>query len=224
MKNPITKLAVAAVIIIAVVLGLFEFVGTATTSGVVWAEVVKNVEASRGVIFRTRDTGSRDPNDDWPNGYRIFWRSAALSRMDTYRGGQIHRTVYLDYDAKTTVFVAHDARKYNKEAMNNQAPRGTGGWSDPQGLLNLALSAEHHALGQETIDGVLCEGIEAKGPDGSTGRIWVAVQTGYPVLVEIESVDAGGVRHTGTMDQFRWNVDLSAEGVEPEIPAGYEPL
>ncbi|GEM_PF-4741758 len=72
----------------------------------------------------------------------------------------------------------------------------------------------------ETIDGVLCEGIEAKGPDGSTGRIWVAVQTGYPVLVEIEGVDGS----TGTMDQFRWNVDLSAEGVEPEIPAGYEPL
>jgi len=26
------------------------------------------------------------------------------------------------------------------------------------------------------------------------------------------------------MDQFRWNVNLSAEGVEPEIPAGYESL
>jgi len=26
------------------------------------------------------------------------------------------------------------------------------------------------------------------------------------------------------MDQFQWNVDLSAQNVEPEIPTGYEPL
>ncbi|MCL5280331.1 MAG: hypothetical protein M1376_10540 [Planctomycetes bacterium] len=91
------------------------------------------------------------------------------------------------------------------------------------GLLNLALSVEHQALGQKTINGVLCEGIEAKGPDDSTRRIWVAVETRYPILVEIEGMK-GGIRTTGTLDQFRWNVDLSAEGVEPEIPAGYHPL
>ncbi len=49
------------------------------------------------------------------------------------------------------------------------------------------------------------------------------METGYRVLVEIEGTK-GGIRTTGTMDQFRWNVDLSAEGVEPEIPADYEPL
>jgi hypothetical protein len=220
MKSSITKLTAAAVIIVAVILGLFEFVGNESKSGMAWAQVAKNVEASRGVIFRARDTGSRDPNDDWPNGYRIFWRSAAVSRMDIYRGGQIHRTIYLNYDAKTTIGVFHDAKKYNKEALSDQTAHGDKGWSDPQGLLKLGLSLEHHALGQRTIDGVLCEGLEATGPDGSTGRVWVSVETGYPVLVEIEGVDGS----TGTMDQFRWNVDLSAEGVEPEIPAGYDPL
>jgi hypothetical protein len=220
MKSSITKLTAAAVIIVAVILGVFEFVGNESKSGVAWAQVAKNVEASRGVIFRARNTRSRDPNDDWPNGYRIFWRSASVSRMDIYRGGQIHRTIYLDYDAKTVLGVFHDAKKYNKEAMNDQTARGDKGWSDPQGLLNLGLSLEHHALGQKTIDGVLCEGIEGTGPDGSTGRVWVGVKTGYPVLVEIEGVDGS----TGTMDQFRWNVDLSAEGVEPIIPADYESL
>lgn len=220
MKNSIVKLGIAAVIIAVLGIGIVEFLGSGGTSGVVWAEVVKNVEASRGVIFRTRDTGSRDPNDDGPNGYRIFWRSQAVSRMDKYRCGQIYRTIYLDYDGKITIGVLHDAKKYSKEAMNDETMRGGRGWSDPRGLLKLALSVEHRNLGQKTIDGVLCEGIEGKGPDGSTGRMWVGVETGYPVLVEIEGVDGS----TGTMDQFRWNVDLAAEGVEPEIPAGYEPL
>ena len=223
MKNSIVKLGIAAVVVAVIGIGIAEFLGTGRTSGVVWAEVAKNVEASRGVIFRVRNTGTRDPNDDWPNGYTIFWRSAAVSRMDKYRGGHIYRVIYLDYSGKTTIGVLHDAKMYSKEAMNDQTAQGERGWSDPQGLLKLALSLEHRALGQKTIDGVLCEGIEATGPDNGTGRLWAAVETGYPVLVEIEGT-RGGIRTTGTMDQFRWNVDLSAEGVEPEIPAGYHPL
>jgi len=223
MKSPITKLSAAAVVIAVIVLGLFEILPTDSTSGVVWAEVIKKVEASRGVIFRARNTGSRDPNDDWPNGYTIFWRSAAVSRMDKYRSGRIHRSIYLDYDGKTTIGVLHDARMYSREPMSDQTAQGERGWSDPQGLLKLALSVEHRALGQRMIDGMLCEGIEATGPDGSTGQLWAAVETGYPVLVEIEATK-GDVRSTGSMDQFQWNVDLWAQGVEPEIPADYESL
>ncbi len=226
MKSSMVKLGIAAVIIAVLGIGIVEFLGTGSTSGVVWAEVAKKVEASPGVIFRARGTGSRDPNDDWPNGYTIFSRSAALSRMDKYRGGQIYRTIYTNLETKTLIGVLHDHKMYSKEALSDervQSARAQKGWTDPQGLLNLALSVEHHSLGQKTIDGVLCEGIEGTGPDGSTGRLWVGVKTGYPVLVEIEG-SKGGTRTTGTMDQFRWNVDLSAEGVEPEIPAGYDPL
>ncbi len=233
MKSPITKLAAAAVVITAVTLGLFEFVGDGGTSGVVWAEVAQKVEASSGVIFRSRGTGSRDPNDDWPNAYKITWRSAAVTRTDRYRDGQIRRTIYYNVDTKARISLAHDAKKYIKEAMSDaQVQRVRADkdrWTDTQGLVNCCLALKHHALGQETIDGVLCEGIETTDASGLpfksfTGRLWVAVETGYPVLVEIEAIDDGGIRHTSTLDQFQWNVDLSAEDVEPEIPADYEPL
>ena len=226
MKNSMVKLGIAAVIVAVLGIGVVEFLGTGRASGVVWAEVVKNMEASPSVIFRARGTGSRDPNSDWPKGYTVYWRSATLSRADWYRNGQIHRTIYTNLDTKTLTGVLHDRKMYTKEALSDervQSARAQKGWSDPQSLINMALSVEHRTLGQKTIDGVLCEGIEATGPDGSTGRIWVAVGTGYPVLVEIEGMK-GGIRTTGTMDQFRWNVDLLAEGIEPEIPAGYHPL
>jgi len=223
MKSSITKLAVAVIIVI-IGLGILTFIGTGSKSGLVWAEVARNVEASPGVIFRARGTGSRDPNDDWPNGYKITWRSAAITRTDNYRGGQIYRTIYLNYDAKTVIWVAHDAEKYNKEAMSDEqvqrAQADKERWTDPRSLLKLCLSLEHHELSPKTINGVLCEGIEATIPGGITGRMWIAVETGYPVLVEIEGVDGS----TGTMDQFQWNVDLSAGDIEPEIPASYESL
>ena len=52
MRSPVIKLAIAAAIIAAVILGLFEFIGRGNTSGVVWAEVAQKVQASQGVIFR----------------------------------------------------------------------------------------------------------------------------------------------------------------------------
>ena len=233
MKSHITKLAVAAAVIAVVALGLFEFIGTDSTSGVVWAEVAQKVEASTGVIFRSRGTGSRDPNDDWPNAYKITWRSAAVTRTDRYRDGQIYRTIYYNLDTKARISLAHDAKKYFKGAMSDaqvqRAQADKTRWTDPSGLVNCCLARKHHALGQKTIDGVLCEGIETT--DSSdlpfksfAGRLWVSVETGYPVLVEIEAIDDGGIRHTSTLEQFQWNVDLSAGNVEPEIPADYEPL
>ncbi len=233
MKNPITKLAVAAAVIAVVALGLFEFIGTDSTSGVVWAEVAQKVQASTGVIFRSRGTGSRDPNDDWPNAYKITWRSAAVTRTDRYRDGQTRRTIYYNLDTKAKILLAHDAKKYIKEPMSDaqvqRAQADKDRWTDARGLVNLCMARKHHVLGQKTIDGVLCEGIETT--DSSdlpfksfAGRLWVSVETGYPVLLEIEAIDDGGIRHTTTLDQFQWDVDLSAEDVEPEIPTDYEPL
>jgi hypothetical protein len=227
MRSPLVKLGVAAALIAVVGVGIMEFIGTGSQSGVVWAQVAKNVEASQGVIFRTRDTGSRDPKDDWPNAYKITWRSATLNRGDRYRNGQIYRTSHTNLDTMTMLMVDHDRKTYNKQTLSEEILRQVQekgwGWSDPQGLVNKVLSLEHRALGQKTIDGVLCEGIEATTPDGGTAQLWVAVEIGYPVFVEIEGTK-GGIRSTTTWDQFRWNVDLPAEGIEPEIPAGYNPL
>ncbi len=227
MRNPMVKLGIAAAIIAVVGVGIMELIGTGSQSGVVWAQVAKNVEASRGVIFRTRETGARDPKDDWPNAYKITWRSATLNRGDRYRNGQIYRTIYTNLDTKTMLVVDHDRQTYHKLDLSEEILRKFGeegwGWSDPRALVNKVLSLEHRGLGQKTIDGVLCEGIEATTPDAGTAQLWVAVETGYPVLMEIEGTK-GGIRTTGTLDQFRWNVDLPAEGIEPEIPAGYGPL
>ena len=233
MKSPITKLAAAAAIVVLVVLGLLEFIGDGGTSGVVWAEVARNVEASRGVIFRTRGTGSRDPNDDWPDSYMITWRCPAITRTDRYRGGKIWRTIYYNLDTKTVIGVLHDAQRYSREAMSDErvqrARADKDRWSTPQSLISHLLALKHHSLDQKMIDGVLCEGIETTDASGLpfksfTARGWVSVETGYPVLGQVEVVDDAGIRRTTTLDQFQWNVDLSIEDVEPEIPADYESL
>jgi len=142
-------------------------------------------------------------------------------------------TIYYNLDTKVMISLAHDHKRYMKETMSDErvqrARVDRDRWTDPQGLINCCLALEHHALDPKMIAGVLCEGIETTDASGLPfksfkGRLWANVETGYPVLVEIEAIDDGDIRHTSTLDQFKWNVDLSAEDVEPEIPADYEPL
>jgi hypothetical protein len=234
MKNPITKLAIAAMIIVAVVLGLFEFADTGGTSSVVWAEVARKVEASPGVSFRLRETGLKNPNKDWPRGYTVVRRFPTLSRTDWYRADRLSRTVFIDWQARTATWLSHDARVYSKKTLMNEDVRtDKDKWTDPQALLSLLLPRECRELGRKTIDGVLCEGVETTDSSGLdwnfpvesfSARLWVSVETVYPLLLEVEMIggDDGSIRQTSTLDQFQWNLDFEESGIEPEIPSTYE--
>ena len=223
-----------AAIIIAVVLGLFEFISTDTGSGVVWAEVARKVEASLGVSFRVRETGSGKPNRDWPQGYSIVRRFSTFSCTDWYQADQIRRTVFIDWEARTAIWLKHDAKVFSKKTLTDELIRTPEeAWTDPQALIGLLLSREYRELGRKTVDGVVCEGMETTDASGwrsnfqiksFVGRMWVSVETGYPVLLEAEvsAGEDGNLHLTSMADQFQWKVDFAKSKIEPEIPSDYE--
>ena len=239
MKSPIVKSAAATVIIALVVLGLFEFIGTENTSGVVWAEVARKVEASRGLIFRCRDSIPSNEND-----YSIAYTSSTYCRKDFYKDGQIIRTGYVDFTASDTdtlidVFHMHKLHVTTtyKKSENGLFLEWRNDWTNPGFLVQRILSSEHSKLGQKTIEGVLCEGIETTDPayigplPGEVKnlqvefRLWVGAETGYPV--QYESKMSG--EHEGeewesesVTDQFQWDVELDPGIFEPNIPPDYE--
>ena len=228
MKSPITKLAAAAVIITSITLGLFEFIGTGSTSGVVWAEVARKVQASRGIIFRSKDI-AQDWRDD-AHDYTMNYFSSTHARLDSYKGDQIIQTIYDDCNTKTVSLVDHGHKSYVKMTVEQMEQHSL---NDPKSMVQRFLSHEHRELGPKTVEGVLCEGIETtdpafdmSGPDYPTdsvmARIWVSVETGYPVWIEIEIVrNNGEIRIGGVRDQFQWDVELDESMFEPNIPTGY---
>jgi outer membrane lipoprotein-sorting protein len=231
MKSPITKLAAAAVVITVVALGLFEFIGTGSTSGVVWAEVAQKVQASRGVIFRRAGTSSdmsREYRKDEAD-YSILYNSPRYSRRDDYKGDQIYKTFYNDFNTKTLILVDHGHKSYVK--MTFEKMEQDDFLTNPKSFVQRFLSHEHKELGQKTVEGVLCEGIETTDPaffgtdhpvDSLMARVWVSVETGYPVQFEYEVVRySGQIRLADVVDQFQWDVELDESMFEPNIPADY---
>ncbi|HIJ67863.1 MAG TPA: hypothetical protein HPP51_06210 [Planctomycetes bacterium] len=242
MKNPTVKLAAAAVIIALVVLGLFEFIGTENSSGVVWANVVRKVEASQGSVVRCRETSSFLPSD--PTDYSIAHTTPRYSRKDFYTAGQITHTHYSDFsdsDIVTFTGVYHKHKHYIFGTYPNSKDEvfleQHEDWTNPRYLVQRILSCEHRELEQKTIEGVLCEGLETTDPavygpiPGSVTlldvqmQLWVNVETQYPVMFEWKvSAEAEGeaaVESEGVMNQFQWDVELDESMFEPEIPADY---
>jgi len=239
MKSRIVKLAAAAVIIALVVLGLFEFSGTDSTSGVVWADVVRKLEASRGLIVRCTDSTASSEDD-----YSIAYTSPRYCRRDFYKNGQIIRTGYVDFtasDTDTLIDVFH-IKKFcltttYKKSENGLFLEWRDDWTNPGFLVQAILSAEHNKLGQKTIEGVLCEGIETTDPAcfgplpeqvnnlKAEFRLWVSAETKYPVLYEskMSGEYKGEMDESESVtDQFQWDVELDPGIFEPNIPPDYE--
>lgn len=231
MKNSITKLAIAAAIIVAVVLGLPEFIGGDGGSGVVWAEVAERLEASEGVIYRV--TLSHSTLGDNAPDYSMSYLSATRSRQDAYKGDEVTQSIYCDFENETVTWVGHEMKRYSQQTMDEQTRREQhGAWSNPTKWVQEFLSRDYTELGQKTIDSELCDGIEITDPTFATAtfavetlvaRVWVSMETGYPVLLEGE-MSGGGIRIGGKLDQFQWDAELDASLFKLNVPADYKEI
>ncbi len=236
MKSPIVKLAAAAVIIVLVVLGLFEFIGTENTSGVVWAEVARKVQSSRGVVYREKGSSTEYKYPKGP-GYNIIYLVPKYYRSDGYNGeGELWISMYDNRETGIRIVLLHGQKGYVREkmTMTEAGDQKHADTIDPRKWVQKFMSCKYSKLGQKTIDGVLSEGIETTDLtlvggavnhlqiDSFVARLWVSVETGYPVLLKGEFTG----QHSGNMviDQFQWDVELDPSVFEPNIPPDYEQM
>lgn len=231
MKNPIIKIAAAAVIIIAIVFGLFGLTNTGSTSGVIWAEVAEKIEASNGYTFRTRQVQTVNGLSPREMNSTTHYSPAYGLKVDSCPGEENQTTTYINFADKTRIMLIHRNRKYTQDSLPEDIIPQDQGQFSPKDIVAKFLTGEYKELGQQTIDGILAEGIEIDNPPGGqgnfspdrcTGQLWVSVETGYPVKLEMDVVaNDGNVRIEMTVDQFEWNVELNPSVFEVDIPSDF---
>ena len=232
MKSPITKLAAAAVIIVAGLVGITQLGGSATS--VAWGEVAKNVGEVHAFVSRERETKLDAVGNETSESYKMQYFSSKYGfRLDSYRDGEVAIQTYLLPVEKAIVSVVHPMKKYDRRQLPESEIKLMEQFGVRE-LVKMYLSTEYKELGRDTIEGVEVEGIEVNDPkvvgsnvpiDGLVARLWVDVETRLPVLLEGEVTGNGGALHTKTViDKFQWNVELDASDFEPNIPADYESM
>jgi hypothetical protein len=208
-------------------MGIKQLGGKGTS--VVWGEVAEKMQANQGLIYRENHLSETDEAV-----YFMYYDCPTHGRTDFYKQGQIVRSIYSNYSTRDFLVIQYDDKCYfnhpmdEKDIQDHQRQMHLNDW------IEAISSRQHTNLGQKTIEGVLCEGIETKyaifgdenSPvEDSAHRIWVNVKTGYPVLCEVGTIGVDGKLQVEiVLDQFQWDVELDTSVFEPDIPPDYEQM
>lgn len=229
MKRSLVRFGIAAAVVVAVLIGLNQLGGSST--GVAWGEVARKVQASRGVIYRER-RGPERPQSD--SDRAITYLSATHYRGDSFLKGEPWISMYDDRAAGKRVVLLHAQKGYVLEdiKLTDEGNRKHANYQDPAWWVQKFLTCKYTKLKPKEIDGALCEGIETtdlailEAPEPKVtslvARLWVSVETGYPVLFEGDF--NGPEKNYTVFDQFQWDVAIGPSIFEPNIPAGYEQM
>jgi len=229
MKSPITKLAAAAVIIVAVILGLTFTTGGPDIAGVAWAEVIEKVEQISALTFDMTTEISYSENNKLTIRSENYVAGDYGTKSSLYTNGELFVIKYRLPRKKVAYQMRPKDKTYIRiDLSDRQAAKGQD-TDDPRTWLKMILSGDYTELGRDNIDGVDVEGIECNRPEvtGEDGvmRLWVDVETNLPVRIELEKLgmEGGQMRpHKFVMDNFQWDVELDASIFEPDIQDDYE--
>jgi outer membrane lipoprotein-sorting protein len=232
MVSPITKLAAAAVVILAGLLGLNILSGP-HSHGVAWARIPDHVKAIDTFMFRltigVHGKNGASVSDEHTGQFTFYLSEQHGFRMDI-RGDGTVVSWYVPPESDTITMVVPGEKKWSKSPLppeqRGQMPEE---YQDPAEYIKRFMARPYQELGRSVIDGVEVEGIEVTDPptDGGTlengiGRMWVDVQTELPVRIEIEG-KADGMAVQWLME-FKWSAAVDPAVFEPNIPSDYTPL
>ena len=229
MKSKITKLAAAAVIIVAVILGLTITDGPKIAS-VAWAEVIEKVEQIPALTFDMTTEISYPGNKTLSIQSENYVAGDYGTKSSLYMNGEVFVVKYRLPNKNLAYIIRPKDKTYMRiDLSDEQAAKGQDP-DDPRTWLKIILSGDYTKLGRDNINGAAVEGIECNRPE-MTGdengimRLWVGVETNLPVRIEVEKLgmEAGQMRpHKFVMENFQWNVELDESVLEPNIPNDYK--
>ncbi|NIP26852.1 MAG: hypothetical protein GWN67_21510 [Phycisphaerae bacterium] len=241
MKSRFTKLAAAAVIIIAILAGLPLFNNGGQSDAL--AEVLKQVEKVHAFVFKMKMTVSGIMMPGTPAGTMEQEATITISTdqgmktemtmTDPNSGEQTTQIMYVLPEEKAVYMIMPELKKYVRMELTEELlARMKTQNNDPREMIRQMEGTEYTELGPSVIGGVEVEGFETTDPaflGGMMGgdvkvTIWVDSATLLPVLFEMDISMGEQMRMKGSMYDFEWDVTVAAEEFVPVIPDDFEPL
>jgi hypothetical protein len=223
------KFAAAAAVIVAIVAGA-NLLDRSGGSNMVWADMILQVEEAQDFICRIIQTNTADPRGEVE---MIEYRSKEYGlRADIYRDGKLRAAMYMKPESNILYTIVHRDNTYALAELSEEQRKEMMDDSGAHGIVKFFRSFDFEEIGRKTFDGVVTSGIEIVDPaplqavmDESILRLWVDVETNWPVRIEFEMTAKGGdVRIERIMDDFHWNPKLTKDDFEFEIPEDYQLL
>jgi hypothetical protein len=234
MRNPMTKWAVAAAVIVACLVVLPFRKGTG--SGVALADVLTRLGQVTAYVYQMRSTvtsqvGGQTVNSETESTILSSheYGEKMTMEMRVAGSGQATRSeMYMLPQKKVWYTVMPDQKKYMRldydESMMQRQQKQN---NDPRALVEMILRCKYRSLGRSVVDGVEVEGFETTDPNYLSGmfgqadvKMWVDVKTQLPVRSE-QDVVTDQMKMRLVSYRFQWNVPASEADFEPALSADY---
>ncbi len=238
MKNRITKLAAAAVIIIAILAGL-PLINNGG-SGIALAQVLEKVQQTRAYMYtmEMKITGKLMPgvettilathSDDY--GVKWYWDST-----DPNTGKTMTQQIYLLPEKKMAITIIPEKKQYIRTPFDDELlARMKKQNNDPREMIKQIMKCEYTELGRSVIDGVEVQGFRTTDPAfiGAIGgdstsiefTLWVDVENWLPFRSETDLKSGEQMQMTSATYDYRWNVPVQASDFDPVIPEDFKPF
>jgi len=212
MKSPITRIAAAAVIIIAVLIGLNYFGDSVSITSTAYAEIVERLHNARTLTYVVETTTSIEGMLSMrmeiafkePGYMRMSAPGGFVSIVDSIQGKGITvlppRKQFIEIEMSN---LQNDPAQQNIDVIER--------------LRSLPERADEE-LGTREMDGRVVQGYRIT-EEGLINTVWIDIQTRDLVLVEMEFVNAPGM--SGTMSDFQFDVELDDSLFDLTPPEGY---
>jgi hypothetical protein len=251
MRNPLTKVAVAAVVIIACLIGLSLW--RTTGSGIALADVLARMEQVKAYrsttsaqFWSTKVTGE-EPNKPynfkeahytWLTSKEYGGKSTD-GELDPNGGWSKTAEYYCLPPKRTYIDIWPKQKRYRRTEFDDRWAEQFHFQDSPDSLLKRILKYKYESLGRSTIDGIEVEGFRTTDPNhvidiinrGESEiqadiKIWVDVKTQLPVRYDSMYVLFYPKENKKKYEHFvkhdfQWDVPVTAADFEPVIPEDY---
>jgi hypothetical protein len=233
MKNPITKLAAAAVIIVAVWIGL-SIIGIGPGGGVALAEVLDTIEKVRAFTYQMKMNIANVPGMPAERPLDLEVEIVAAKgigmRLTAEASNRFVSETCVVLDERAIITLRPGQKKYTRIRLTDEIldkmQRENG---DPRVIVRQFTENEYTKLGRSIVDGVEVEGFESNDPNifdkilgNVVGRLWINPDTKLPVRIDIESVGENGEKlMVMNVYDFKWDVEVEPDFFRPTIPDDY---
>jgi hypothetical protein len=237
MRNPIIRIAAAAVVVIACGIGLSLW--RTTGSGIALADVLAHIEQVKAFRYKwssttTGEYGDKPIKDETHVTVLTSQEhgSKSISEESDPNGRVSIQEFYWLPQKRTSISIWPQKKKYSRIEFDDAwAERIEKSYNDPRWTLKRILVCKHESLGRSNVDGVELEGFQTTDPNyamdfGATQvdvKIWVDVKTELPVRSE-DDVVFDRMRVQITTHDYRWDVPVDAAEFDPVIPKDYAPV
>jgi len=205
MRSKITQLAAAAVIIIAVLIGVSPFLGGTVT----FADVIQPILNARTVVFDfiVGDEETSPVMHEIVVGTRIRRTISNIPNMTQILDLESAKILALDTEAKTATYI-------DIKGQLQEMTRSYIGFVRKV-LMELKDSPNVKELGEQEIDGQKAIGFSGRGPNEEVS-IWADPKTAVPIRVELRLGQLIVI-----LKNFKFDVPIKDSQVSMDVPEGY---